>query len=162
MLEGGGTASEETAVEGKTTTPATVKFLPVVPTLDLRSVPRLPIQRGAGQEVVVKRFPAVPVKRVDGFDKLRVVQPVVAEQLPDVGPVLLLDMPVVVFLVWPGSGEPERLGSLLEVAHQVPIVELRAVVGVEATQVEGQRALTSRVASTIPWAPLFNTARLHV
>ena len=50
------------------------------------------------------------------------------------GPVLLLDMGVIVLMIGPASGELHGLISLVKVPHQMPIQELRAVVAVKSKQ----------------------------
>src|SRR3970282_2458258 len=59
-----------------------------------------------------------------------------ADQLANVGPVLLLDVGVVVLLVGTAAGELDLLGAA--VADQVVVEELAAVVGVDAAEAEGQ------------------------
>ena len=64
------------------------------------------------------------------------LQPVVAEELAHMGPVLLLDVGVVVFAVGPAAGEGDA--ALVEMAVQRPVEELAAVVGVKTLHREGQ------------------------
>ncbi len=66
----------------------------VVASLHLGPVPLLAHQLGRRAEVVVRRLPQVPVQRVDFRAQLRVFEPPVAEKLPHVSPVLLLDGPL--------------------------------------------------------------------
>lgn len=45
----------------------------------------------------------------------------VTEELPDMGPVFVFDVGIVVFVIGSGSGEGHRLFSFGQVSHQVPI-----------------------------------------
>jgi len=54
------------------------------------------------------------------------------------GPVLLLDMGVIVFMIGSASGKLHGLVSLVKVPHQMPIQEFRAVIGVKPKQRERQ------------------------
>jgi hypothetical protein len=54
------------------------------------------------------------------------------------GPVLLLDMGVIVFMIGPASGKLHGLVPLVKVPHQMPIQELRAVIAVKPKQRERQ------------------------
>ena len=77
----------------------------------------------------------------------------IAEQFADVGPVLLLDMGVVVFLVRAAARELDLPG--LAVVPQVLIDEFRAGVRVDPAQPEGQRLpelLEGRLDGGLPFA----------
>ncbi len=74
---------------------------------------------------------------VHELDEFGMLQPVVAEELAHMGPVLLLDMGVVVFAIGPAAGEGHA--PRVQVAMQGPVEELAAVVAVEAFHREGQR-----------------------
>ena len=63
----------------------------------------------------------------------------IAHQLPHDGPVLLLNMGLVVLLVGTRTGEDQLL--LLAIAEQVAIDEAGVVVGVKAQKREGQQFL---------------------
>jgi hypothetical protein len=52
------------------------------------------------------------------------------------GPVFLLDMGVIVFMIGSASGELNGLFSLVKVSHQMPIQKLRAVIAVKTKQRE--------------------------
>src|SRR5271157_3844509 len=54
------------------------------------------------------------------------------------GPVLLLDMGVIVFMIGPASGKLHGLLSLVKVPHQMPIQELGAVIAIKPKQRERQ------------------------
>ncbi len=62
----------------------------------------------------------------------------VSKPLPDMGPVFLFYMSVIVFMIGSASGKLHRLISLVKVPHQMPIQELRAVIGVKPKQRERQ------------------------
>ena len=62
----------------------------------------------------------------------------VADQLADVGPVLLLDVGAVVLVAGPGPGEGELVGRA--VVEEVGVDELAAVVRVDAQDGEGEPA----------------------
>src|SRR5512141_1300304 len=62
----------------------------------------------------------------------------VSKPLPDMGPVLLFYMGVIVLVVRPASGKLHGFVSLVKVSHQMPIQELRAVIAVEPKQRERQ------------------------
>ncbi len=64
------------------------------------------------------------------------VQAVPADQPAHVGPVLLLDVGVVVLLVGPTAGELDAVGPA--VADQLVVEELAAVVRIDALQTKGQ------------------------
>jgi len=73
------------------------------------------------------------VHRLGGFRRLIAVP---ADELADVGPVLLLDMGVVVLLVRPTPGEADL--PRVAVAEEMMVDELAAVVGVDIEDLEGQ------------------------
>ncbi len=54
------------------------------------------------------------------------------------GPVFLFHMGVIVLMIGPASGKLHGLISLVKVAHQMPIQELRAVIAVKPKQRERQ------------------------
>jgi hypothetical protein len=81
----------------------------------------------------------VPVQVIEGGDRRQGVVPVVAHELADVGPVLLLDVGVVVLLV--GSPPRELNGVGLAVPVEGIVDELAPVVGVNAPEREGQPLL---------------------
>ena len=62
----------------------------------------------------------------------------VTEPLADVGPVLLLDMGVVIFVVGPGASKLDGALSLCKMSQEVVIKELAAIVAIEAEQGERQ------------------------
>src|SRR5512136_569947 len=63
----------------------------------------------------------------------------VSKPLPDMGPVFLFHMSVIVLMIRPASGKLHGLVSLVKVPHQMPIQELRAVIAVKSKQRERQR-----------------------
>jgi len=62
----------------------------------------------------------------------------VSKPLPDMGPVFLFHMGVIVLVIGPASGKLYGLISLVKVPHQMPIQELRAVIAVKPKQRERQ------------------------
>ena len=62
----------------------------------------------------------------------------IAEPLSDVGPVFLLHVSVIVFVIGTASGELDRLFSLSKMSEEVVIEEFRSVVTIEAKQGERQ------------------------
>ena len=93
---------------------------------------------GGRQEKVVEEPPLSRVEIVEELDQLGILEALVTQPLTDMGPVLLLDMGVVVLFVGSGSGELDRWGSVLEVSDQMPLDEFGAVVAVEAEDGEWQ------------------------
>ena len=82
------------------------------------------------------------------------------QQLAHVRPVLLLDVGVVVFLVGPPAGELDwPLGAP---ADQMPVDELRAIVGIDAQQAKGQGLSNLLQRLHHPVLPPPNTARVSV
>jgi hypothetical protein len=61
----------------------------------------------------------------------------VSKPLPDMGPVFLFDVGVIVFMIGPASGKLYGLLSL-KVLHQMPVQELPAVIAVKPKQGERQ------------------------
>src|SRR5262245_6404448 len=82
-------------------------------------------QLDRGQEEVLQQAQVPPVERVNGGLGHGGVVAHIAEEFADVGPVLLLDVGVVVLLIGPPAGELDLLG--LAVIPPVLIDELRAV-----------------------------------
>ena len=62
----------------------------------------------------------------------------VSKPLPDMGPVFLFHMSVIVLMIGSASGKLHGLLSLVKVLHQMPIQELRAVIAVIPKQRERQ------------------------
>src|SRR5512136_3028100 len=62
----------------------------------------------------------------------------VSKPLPDMGPVFLFHMSVVVLMIGSASAKLHGLLSLVKVPHQMPIQELRAVIAVKPKQRERQ------------------------
>ena len=95
-------------------------------------------QLGAGQKVVVQRFPVFPIQFIDGGQLFGILQSPVSQELAHVRPVLLLHVPVVIFLVGPGAGEANFPFPICEAVHQVVVEELAAVVAIEPQDHKGQ------------------------
>ena len=62
----------------------------------------------------------------------------VSKPLPDMGPVFLFHMSVVILMIGSASGKLHGLISLVKVLQQMPIQELRAVIAVKPKQRERQ------------------------
>src|SRR5512136_2161374 len=62
----------------------------------------------------------------------------VSKPLPDMGPVFLFHMSVVVLMIGSASSKLHGLVSLVQVSHQMPIQKLRAVIAVKSKQRKGQ------------------------
>ena len=67
------------------------------------------------------------------------VEAFISEPLADVGPVLLFDMGVVLFVVGTAAGELDGFFSLGEVAVEVVVKEFGSVIAVEAEEGERER-----------------------
>jgi hypothetical protein len=78
----------------------------------------------------------VAVEIVDRIPRLEGVVPLPPQELADMGPVALLDMGIVVFLVGAAAGELDRAGFAVPV--EVGIDELGAIVRIDPAQREGQ------------------------
>lgn len=94
---------------------------------------------GGGAEEVVEESPFLGVEVIEERDDLGVIEALVAEPLADVGPVFLFDVGVVLFVVGAAAGEVDGFSPLGEVAVEVVVEELGAVVGVEAEERERER-----------------------
>jgi len=87
--------------------------------------------------VILQQPPFVAIDVVHQLHEFGMFESVVAEELAHMGPVLLLDVGVVVFAVSATAGK--RNAARMEMAVQRPVEELAAVVAVEALHGEGQR-----------------------
>jgi len=85
-----------------------------------------------GAEEVVEESPFLGIEVVEGRYDGGVIQAVVSEPLPDVCPVFLFDMGVVVFVVGPASCELDGSFSFGKVSEEVIVEELASVVAIEA------------------------------
>jgi hypothetical protein len=99
---------------------------------------RLSLQDPVGKEVLVQPQ-LVLVEVVHDLELLRGLVTEVAEDLPDVGPVLLFHPGIVILLVGPGAGEADML-FLAIAPHQV-VDHSAIVVGVDLVQGEGETVL---------------------
>ena len=79
-------------------------------------------------EVVLVSTPFIGVEVIDELDQLRVVQAVISQKVSEEGPVFLLNMGVVVFLVRPGTGKFDFRVAIGEVAQEMMVQKLRAIV----------------------------------
>jgi hypothetical protein len=91
-----------------------------------------------GVIAVHQRFPAGAVEGIDPRRQSWLLEAFVAEELTHRHPVLLLDVGVVVFAIGPRAGEAHRHRSFLEVAHEVVVEELAAVVAIKTQEGKGQ------------------------
>ncbi len=89
-----------------------------------------------GEKEVLEEPELVTVEVVHRVEGLGGVVADVAQELPDVGPVLLLDVGVVVFLIGPAARERDLVG--LTGPRELVIDALRAVVGVDPLEGKGQ------------------------
>ena len=89
------------------------------------------------QKQVLEEPEVLPVERVHGGHGGGGIVAHVAQELPDVRPVLLLDVGVVVLLVRAPPGELNPVA--LAVPDEVGVDELGAVIGIDPPQGEGQR-----------------------
>lgn len=87
-----------------------------------------------GAEEVMEQPPLPSIEAVEQINDARIREPLIAEPLPDMSPVLLLHMGVIVFVVGPASGELNRVPSAGEMSQEVVIEKLRAVITIEAQQ----------------------------
>ncbi len=89
-------------------------------------------------EEVVIQAPLIGVEFVEQGNHTGVVESIVTDPLPDMGPVFLFDMGVVVLVICAASSKTDGAFSVLEVSQEVVVEELRAVIAVEAQQRERQ------------------------
>ena len=54
------------------------------------------------------------------------------------GPILLLDVGIVVFVIAPRAGKGNRLWSLRKVSHEMVVQELGTVIAIEPEQRKGE------------------------
>jgi len=79
----------------------------------------------------------VPVEIIDGFEGCRGIIPLPAQELADVGPVFLLHVGIIVFLI---RATPSELDPVsLAIAVQMIVNKLGTIVGIEALEREGDR-----------------------
>jgi len=78
-----------------------------------------------------------PVKVVHHVNNLSLIESVVAEPLTGMGPVLLLNVGIIVLMVRTGSSKLNRLDSIGKVAQEVIIDELSAIISIKAKHGEG-------------------------
>jgi hypothetical protein len=110
-----------------------------------------PLEFHRRQEKILQQA-QVGIHDVHRLERGRRVIPHVAQQLAHVGPVLLLDMRVVVLRVRPSPRELNLVGAA--VAHQVRVDEFGAVVRVNAAQRENGKAArnaSSRACTPRTW-----------
>jgi hypothetical protein len=60
--------------------------------------------------------PLIPVEVIEKGNNPVVTEPFISQPLPYMGPVLLLDVGIVVFMIRPASGKGNRVCSLREVS----------------------------------------------
>jgi len=103
----------------------------------------------------------VAVEGVDGFQGLRGIVAVPAQELAHMGPVLLLDVGIVVLLIGAAAGELDG-GGLLAVLDQMVVEELAAVIGVQGAQGERQNVANFLKSVENPgFSPSLDSPGLH-
>jgi len=83
-------------------------------------------------EEVVEEPPFLGIEVVEGRHDVGIIQAIVADPLPYVRPVFLLDVGVVIFVVGPASCELDGLFSFGKVSQEVIVEELASVIAIEA------------------------------
>jgi len=91
-----------------------------------------------GEEEVMKEPPFMGIEVIEERDDFGIVEALVAEPLADMGPVLLLDMGIIVFMVGAASGELNGFIPFGKVFEEVIIEKLASIVTIEAAQGERQ------------------------
>ena len=91
-----------------------------------------------GPEEIVEQTPLNGTEFIEERNNTRISESFIAEPLPDMGPVLLLHMGVIVFVVSPASGKLNGLSSVGKMTQEVVIEKLRAVVTIETPQGKGK------------------------
>ena len=104
--------------------------------LDPPAYADLPLELEGGEEVVLERVPIVLVNIVHRPLEFLPVEPLVAEQFPDVRVVLLFDVAVVVLFVGARPGKDDALPP--ELVEDPRIEELASRVGIDGDDAEGQ------------------------
>lgn len=66
------------------------------------------------------------------------IESVVSKPFPDMGPVFLFYMGVIILMIGSASGKLDGVIPLSEVSHQGPVKEFGAVIAVKAEQGEGE------------------------
>lgn len=89
-------------------------------------------------EEVMEEPPFLGIEVIKGGDDAGVVKAIVPEPLPDVGPVFLFDVGVVIFVIGPASGELEGYFSLGKMSQEVIVEELTSIITVEAKDRKGE------------------------
>jgi len=87
----------------------------------------------------VEQPPLRGVEVIEERNDVRISEPLIAEPLSDMGPVLLLHMGVIVLVVGPASGELDRVSSVGKVTQEMVVEKLRAVITIESPQGKGER-----------------------
>jgi len=90
-------------------------------------------------EEVMEDSPLAAIEVIEERYGQGVIESLVSEPLPDVGPVFLFDVGVVIFVIGAGTGELDRVFSFGEVLKKGAIEKLGAIVGIEAQEGERER-----------------------
>jgi len=120
------------------------------------------LQRWA--EEVREQAELIGVQIVHQLHHFGITQAVIAEQLADTRPILLLDMRVVVRVVGARACELDGLLVALEIAQQMPGQEFRAVIAIEPLDLERQCFLNGfdlrhhAICALVPGSPAFRPA----
>jgi len=91
-----------------------------------------------GKEEVMKESPFMGIEVIEERDDVGIVEALVAEPLADMGPVFLLNMGIIVFMIGAASGELDRFIPFGKVSEEVIIEKLASIVTIEAEQGERQ------------------------
>jgi hypothetical protein len=91
-----------------------------------------------GEEEVMKESPFKGIEVIEERDDFGIIEALVAEPLADMGPVFLLDMGIIVFMIGAASSELNGFIPFGKVSEEVIIEKLASVVTIEAEQGERQ------------------------
>lgn len=86
----------------------------------------------------MKEPPFIPGEFVEKGDQGRIVETFVSEPLPYMGPVLLLDVGIVILVIAPGASKGNRLWSFRKVPHEMVVQEFGTVITIEPEQWKGE------------------------
>ena len=84
------------------------------------------------QEEVEKEAPFVAVEIVESCDDLGILKAAIGKPLPDLSPVFLFDVCVVIFFVRSRTRELDRVLTVLEVTDEMPVEKLGPIVAIKA------------------------------
>lgn len=115
-------------------------------------------------EEVMKESPLLCVKAIQKINHPGIIKPVVSDPLPHMGPVLLLYMGIVVFMIGTAAGKGNRPSSFRKIPVEVVIEKLGTVIAVKTE--DGKRQLLFNIPdlcknprfSLSPYGPLLRSA----